>query len=1112
MKNNFFDDKSNEKNNLAQLFFGYTHYCHEYIWLLKQKLFYKMCLQLKYITATQLEQAKTTQKRAFNAGKQIHIGEILLQMYLLDVEKVYTICGILGEELLYDPQTNTYYKALFSTEEERTRHGKNLQLQKAQQVTREQLLRFLRIGYWWPRRVPEKTKESHDLFVFLNMETHSLMKISELDTEFHNVIATFKHWIATPIMANETYLSSLDKLQQQVEEQKNLELVKQVFLGYNKNLRELLWLLQQKMFEDLAVHYYKITPQQISDALKVQHRAFQQNKQLQLPEVMLHMYLLNELQVYDILKGLGNYVLQSDKQEHFVTLSPSVSAQTVNCEALQQVKLKYETIMQSLRIDIAKPIAIPNELVEHNTFLFFRKRGDYSPEFNLKERELTEAISSIYKHLNAEVPQHIVENISHKAAYSETQRASETLTPAIDTVSEHSDIVSAVPLTGDSLIEMEVAQGQSPQTASLQSRLRQTMSLPAIPISEDEKQQISGNKKATAILQKFSKTITMSLQKRARRKAQQQQEQTQAQPPKQAVPSSRTPVNYQQYSETIYGYVMANIDAKEKGLPTQREIVGKRTNVFEQIAKRIDRPQEARAKKSQVDIYDEILTEIETDQSSGNQEFAQKRAQEKEKIKNELKEQNFEEYYVDFNSGEQMPDHLDEIGDSGEFEPLEPDIMDISTEVDSFLQSFDDIDENTDIEKLYDKFSRDMDDDYDPLLEMQNTPQQQSEPSEKSQKVETLQVASQKKPSNPQLRRTISLSQPKLHSAVPTALEYVEGYQEKQSSFASKIVIPLLLIAFTGGLVFLFVQPYLKNKEPKEDNTTVKVPKKNTSTTKNIDQGFTDKDFEVIKNPQNTVEKNTDTPPKKDPQQQNQQTVKKNTPTVKKTKSLREYLYGNEGSASKVMRALRIMSQKGILSVQDVSYIKELYNQFQDKKVKKLCIWAMGTIQAAEAREWLENVLLTSQDAESRKASLNALEKIGDNRAKSSILDTFSREQDKKILEAAAYSLAKISPDNYEVQQAMIAKFYEINSDEIKRRILNALSSMRVNSQSEFFVRIAIDSQYSTGLRLEALDALITNSAGNSSNYTSEISVISASQDEELKAKVQEALEYLSDN
>ncbi|BBM83150.1 HEAT repeat domain-containing protein [Candidatus Uabimicrobium amorphum] len=1109
MKNNFFDDKSNEKNNLAQLFFGYTHYCHEYIWLLKQKLFYKMCLQLEYLTEVQLEQAKTTQKRAFNAGKQIHIGEILLQMYLLDEEKIYTICGILGEELLYDSQTKTHYKALFSTEEERTRHGKNLQLKKAEEITREQLLRFLRIDYWWPRRVPEKTKESHDLFVFLNMETHSLMKISELDTEFHNVIATFKHWIATPIMANETYLSTLDKSQQQAEKQKNLELVKQVFLGYNKNLRELLWLLQQKMFEDLASKYYKITAQQISDALKVQHRAFQQNKQLQLPEVMLHMYLLNELQVYDILKGLGIYVLQSDQQEHFVTLSPNSAPQTVDCDTLQQVKLKYETIMQSLRIDAAKPIAIPQELVEHNTFLFFRKRGDYAPAFDLQERELTEAISSIYKHLNAEVPQHIVENISQKAEYSQTQRASETLTPVADIVGEQSNVVSAVPLIGDSLIEMEAIQGKTQDTKdSLQNRLRQTMSLPAIPISEKDKQQISGNKKATAILQKFSKTITMSLQKRARRKAQAQQEQPQTEQ-KQAVPSSRTPVNYQQYSETIYGYVMANIDAKEKGLPTQREIVGKRTNVFEQIAKRIDRPQEAKAKKSQVDIYDEILTEIETDQSSGNQEFAQKRAQQKEKIKNELKEQNFEEYYVDFNSGEQMPDHLDEIGDSGEFQPLEPDIMDISTEVDSFLQSFDDIDENTDIEKLYDKFSRDMDDDYDPLLEIENIPDEEK----KSDKIQI--TPPEKKPSNPQLRRTISLSQPKLHSAIPTALEYVEGYQEKESSFVSKIAIPLLLIIFTGGLVFLFVQPYFKDNDTPQNKETVNKPKKNNNKTTNIDQEFTEKDFEFIENPKNPTQddnKKQETQKPKQQNQQNPQTTKNNNSTQRKTKSLREYLSGSEGNASKVMRALRRMSQKGALTAEDASFIKELYNQFQDKKVQKLCIWAMGSIHAPEAREWLENILLTSQDLQNRKASINALEKIGDTRAKSSILDTFSREQDKKILEAAAYSLAKIAPKNYEVQQAMISKFYEINNDEIKRRILNALSTMRVDSQSEFFVRVAIDSQYSTALRLEALDALIINSAGNSANYTSEISVIAASQDEELKAKVQEALEYLSDN
>ncbi|WP_372368511.1 HEAT repeat domain-containing protein [Candidatus Uabimicrobium sp. HlEnr_7] len=1102
MKNNFFDETSNEKNNLAQLFFGYAHYCHEYIWLLKQKLFYKMCLQLQYLNENQLEQAIKTQKRAFSAGKQIHIGEILLQMYLLDEEKIYTLCGILGEEILYEPHTNQCYKALFSTEEERIRHGKNLQPKKANEVSREQLLRFLRIDYSWPRQVPEKTKESHDLFVFLNTETHSLMKVDELDNEFHNVIATFKHWIATPVMANETHINSLSQEQAQTEKQKNLELVKQVFLGYNKNLRELLWLLQQKMFEDLAIKYYKITSQQVKDALKVQHRAFQQNKQLQLPEVMLHMYLLNELQVYDILKGLGNYVLCGD-EKFYLTSSPNISSKAVNCNSLEQVKLKYETVMQSLRIDLAKPVIIPDGLVDHSTFLFFRKRGKYIPDFDLKEQELAVAISSIYTHLDIDTPQHIIENMSQKEQFNETHRASETLTPEKN--ENHDEMISAVPLTGDSLIEMEAAQGNT--TDSLKHRLRQTLSLPAIPISEEDKQQISGNKKATAILQKFSKTITMSLQKRARKKAQ-TQEQTSA--PKQAKLASRKPVvNYQQYSETIYGYVMANIDAKEKGLPTQREIVGKRTNVFEQIAKRIDRPQEAKAKKAEVDIYDEILTEIETDQSSGNKEFAIKRAQEKEKIKNEFEEENFEEYYVDFKSGDQMPTHLDEIGDSGEFTPLEPDIMDISTEVDSFLQSFDDIDENTDIEQLYDKFSRDTGSDYDPLLEMEEIeqPQPQTQPQQ-------LQKAEQNPGTrnNPQLRRTISISQPKLHSAIPTALEYVEGYKEKESSLLAKLTVPLLLVLFTSGLVYLFVQPYLKATTDEKQNDVSQNKKNNKkipNKTRSIDDDFTDEDFEQTKidEPKEKIVKNNP------PQKQNP-VVKKNPTknnTAQKTPRLRDYLYGNEGNPSKVSKALRSMSQRGILDKEDVDYIKELYNQHQDKKVKKLCIWAMGSISSSEAREWLESVLIASQQAENRKAALNALEKTGDARAQGSILDTFRREQDKSVLEAAAYSLAKIAPENYDVQQSMIAKFYEVNSESIKQKIINALSGMNIDSQSEFFVRIAIDSQYSTGIRLEALDALISNTAGNSSNYVSEISILSASQDEELKAKVQEALEYLSD-
>ena len=171
----------------------------------------------------------------------------------------------------------------------------------------------------------------------------------------------------------------------------------------------------------------------------------------------------------------------------------------------------------------------------------------------------------------------------------------------------------------------------------------------------------------------------------------------------------------------------------------------------------------------------------------------------------------------------------------------------------------------------------------------------------------------------------------------------------------------------------------------------------------------------------------------------------------------------------------------------------------------------MGSIRSEEARQWLENILITSQNASSRKSALNALEKIGDTRAQGAIVETLSREQDQKVLEAAAYSLAKIAPSNSDVQQSMIAKFYEVSDENIKRNIMNAIGTMAVTSQNEFFVRIAVDSQYSTPVRLEAIDALINDSVGNSSDYVSEISVLAASEDEELQAKVQEALEYLSD-
>lgn len=90
------------------VFWGYMHHLQELLWTLRQKVFAQICLDHLYLGMSQLQQGMEVQSRALRAGKLVHLGQILLQVYLLSDEQACRILREMGEKIYSCPSCRIF--------------------------------------------------------------------------------------------------------------------------------------------------------------------------------------------------------------------------------------------------------------------------------------------------------------------------------------------------------------------------------------------------------------------------------------------------------------------------------------------------------------------------------------------------------------------------------------------------------------------------------------------------------------------------------------------------------------------------------------------------------------------------------------------------------------------------------------------------------------------------------------------------------------------------------------------------------------------------------------------------------------------------------------------
>lgn len=495
--------------DLAGLFRGFTQYFQEILWLLTQKSFGALCRH-RGLTAEHLQHHLDIQKRAFLSGRQVHLGEILMQTYLLTPAEIYDLLKKLGMRVLFCPSCRKYF-VLPMVNPLQTYNCLHCEgaLTEADPDSHT-LLQSMRTNFLWPRPISRKLRERHDSFLFFNPQEHCPPDFKWLDREMQEVLYAFNHWllgdtapkkypparpkdargdplaitsriahcVASVIPTSHAGESALQGPSQDGPSRDDLQAFSSLFFGYYQNLQELFWLLSQKVFEQICGRY--VSREQFTQALKIHKKAFLENRQVHLAEVILQTYLLPERQIQKALDQTGLRVLVC-RRCHREYLQMAFSSREHSCQDCQSVlevtEAGYDTLLEAMRMNFAHPVAIaPVTLVPHGNFEFFAARDEYTPDFSLSEREIVDA-TRCYRF--------------EKGMEKESGHREVTAT------------LAAVPVADEEF--SDVLESKFPPISGAPDELKQS-SMPAEPATDEEPTGIPAVRPKDSILGKIKKT------------------------------------------------------------------------------------------------------------------------------------------------------------------------------------------------------------------------------------------------------------------------------------------------------------------------------------------------------------------------------------------------------------------------------------------------------------------------------------------------------------------------------------------------------------------------------------------------------------------------------
>ena len=376
-----FFSKNKKSINIAAEFINYFQ---ETVWLLIQQFFTQLCLELEPEKKDQIEQAVAIQKRALQNGKQVHLGEILMQTYALEAPQIHRLLEKMKHQFLYCKECNSYFQVYNATAN--INYSCPNCKKKMDKICPKQklIVQGLRTQFCMPLPLTEVTCEEHRNFSFLDAVEYSSKPCWYLEQEIFFILQSLQEWINTPTIKNppEKKFGSF-------------------FFCYIQNLHEIFWLASQKFFTEIVCSIYSLKADQIDMSLEIQQRAFQKNKQYHIGESLLQTYQLNQKQVCNVLSRLEQEIFICGKcSQPFIKIFPSKKQQKL-CpicrNSLSKFIPKDDMLLQALRINIFCPVPIPDTpLIEHKLFDFFKPRKNYTPKFNLERDELIASLTSFF--------------------------------------------------------------------------------------------------------------------------------------------------------------------------------------------------------------------------------------------------------------------------------------------------------------------------------------------------------------------------------------------------------------------------------------------------------------------------------------------------------------------------------------------------------------------------------------------------------------------------------------------------------------------------------------------------------------------------------------------
>lgn len=205
----------------------------------------------------------------------------------------------------------------------------------------------------------------------------------------------------------------------------------------------------------------------------------------------------------------------------------------------------------------------------------------------------------------------------------------------------------------------------------------------------------------------------------------------------------------------------------------------------------------------------------------------------------------------------------------------------------------------------------------------------------------------------------------------------------------------------------------------------------------------------------------------------------------------------------------RMRGKPILLGTQHIAALRRLYEYHRhDRELSQALIKVLAVIGGKEAATALEEILRSGEAAD-KIAVIASLNSMG-SEARASLLHALQEQSDSRIYLATAQALSRLCPEDEDVYQNLVMKFYGVSEIDMQQGIVSSMSAMKIPQQNSFFASVAANRDYNYRVRSEAIDALLSDRAHNASMFISDLSRLAQTEKGMLGQKAQKALLILS--